>query len=74
VSTVAQTLISKLGQCVDVNVTGNYRLGDIRHNFADLTHIKNKLGFNPQFNFESGIAAFANWVLCSSYSHNAALL
>jgi dTDP-L-rhamnose 4-epimerase len=63
VSTVAQTLISKLGQCVDVNVTGNYRLGDIRHNFADLTHIKNKLGFNPQFNFESGIAAFANWVI-----------
>jgi dTDP-L-rhamnose 4-epimerase len=63
VSTVAKTLISKLGQSVDVNVTGNYRLGDIRHNFADLTHIKNKLGFNPQYNFESGIGAFANWVI-----------
>lgn len=62
VSTVAKTLINKLGQDVDVNVTGNYRLGDIRHNLADLTHIKNKLGFNPQYNFESGIAAFANWV------------
>jgi dTDP-L-rhamnose 4-epimerase len=63
VSNVAQTLISKLGISVDVNVTGNYRLGDIRHNFADLTHIKNKLGFNPQFNFESGIEAFAKWVI-----------
>jgi dTDP-L-rhamnose 4-epimerase len=63
VSTVAKTLISKLGINVDVNVTGNYRLGDIRHNFADLTHIKNKLGFNPKYNFERGIEAFANWVI-----------
>ncbi len=59
---VAQTLIAKLGIDVDLNITGNYRLGDIRHNFADLTHIKNKLGFEPKHNFDSGISAFTNWV------------
>lgn len=59
---VAQTLIAKLGIDVDVNITGNYRLGDIRHNFADLTHIKNKLGFEPKHNFDTGISAFTNWV------------
>lgn len=59
---VAQTLIAKLGIDVDLNITGNYRLGDIRHNFADLTHIKNKLGFEPKHNFDTGISAFTNWV------------
>jgi dTDP-L-rhamnose 4-epimerase len=59
---VAQTLVTKLGIDVDLNTTGNYRLGDIRHNFADLTHIKNKLGFEPKHNFDSGISAFTNWV------------
>lgn len=59
---VAQTLIAKLGIDVDLNITGNYRLGDIRHNFADLVHIKNKLGFEPKHNFDSGISAFTNWV------------
>lgn len=59
---VAQTLIAKLGIDVDLNITGNYRLGDIRHNFADLTHIKNMLGFEPKHNFDTGISAFTNWV------------
>lgn len=43
-------------------VSGNYRLGDIRHNFADLTKIKNDLGFEPKHSFESGIESFCNWV------------
>lgn len=60
---VAQTLIAKLGIDVDLNTTGNYRLGDIRHNFADLAHIKNKLGFEPKHNFDSGISAFTKWVI-----------
>ena len=45
-----------------VTISGNYRLGDIRHNYADLTKIKNKLGFEPQFSFEQGLKQFTNWV------------
>ncbi len=62
VMTVAVTLLKKYQKDVPVNVSGNYRLGDIRHNYADLTKIRKKLGFNPAVNFEQGITQFTNWV------------
>jgi len=43
-------------------VTGNYRLGDIRHNFADITKIKKELGFEPKYNFTEGLKEFCGWV------------
>lgn len=62
VLTVANTLIDKYGIKVDVTVSGNYRLGDIRHNFADITLARKLLGFEPKWSFEKGIAEFAKWV------------
>jgi len=61
VLTVANKLKELYNSNVDIKVTGNYRLGDIRHNYADLTRIK-QLGFAPQVSFEEGIALFAGWV------------
>jgi dTDP-L-rhamnose 4-epimerase len=43
-------------------VSGNYRLGDIRHNYADITLARQILGFTPQWSFDKGIEAFAKWV------------
>ena len=60
---VAQTLIKNYSITVDLNITGNYRLGDIRHNFADITKIKSMLGFMPKVSFETGIDKFTKWVL-----------
>ena len=40
VLTVAQTLSKHYGIDVPLKVTGNYRLGDIRHNYADITLAK----------------------------------
>lgn len=48
---------------VPVTITGRFRLGDIRHNYADLTKIKTRLGFEPQFTFKEGIKKFSAWVL-----------
>ncbi|MGN6349444.1 MAG: NAD-dependent epimerase/dehydratase family protein, partial [Candidatus Nitrosocosmicus sp.] len=62
VLTVANTLITKYGSNVPITVTGNYRLGDIRHNYADLTKIKNDLHFTPTYDFETGIEMFVQWV------------
>ncbi|MCI1902745.1 MAG: SDR family NAD(P)-dependent oxidoreductase [Enterococcaceae bacterium] len=62
VLTVANTLIEKYGIKVPVVVSGNYRLGDIRHNFADISNIQNKLGFQPKVDFKEGISRFADWV------------
>lgn len=63
VLTVANTLISSYGIDVPVSVTGNFRLGDIRHNFADLSKINSKLGFSPTVDFKEGIKQFTDWVL-----------
>ena len=62
VITVAQTLLKKYGKEVPLHITGNYRLGDIRHNYADIAKIKNRLGFVPKIDFEQGITRFTAWV------------
>jgi len=62
VTTVAKSLIECYGTHVPVTITGNYRLGDIRHNFADINKIAEKLNFKPQIPFEIGIKKFAEWV------------
>lgn len=63
VITVANELIKNYGSETKINITGNYRLGDIRHNFADLTKIQTLLGFIPKYNFVTGIQKFTDWVL-----------
>lgn len=59
---VAETLKKAYKSDVDITISGNYRLGDIRHNFASNDKITNLLGFKPQFSFEEGIANFVKWV------------
>ncbi|MDA6068806.1 NAD-dependent epimerase/dehydratase family protein [Flavobacterium sp. AC] len=60
---VANSLILAYDINVPVTVTGRFRLGDIRHNYADLTKIKSLLGFEPKVYFKEGIEKFSNWVL-----------
>lgn len=62
VISVAKGLISNYGIEVPVTISGNYRLGDIRHNFADLSKIKSLLGFEPKVSFEQGLKNFTEWV------------
>ena len=62
VITVADELIKNYDAETKVTISGNYRLGDIRHNYADLTKIKAILGFSPKFDFKKGIGKFAEWV------------
>ena len=62
VITVANKLIENYNSTTNVVISGNSRLGDIRHNYADLTKINALLGFVPQYNFEEGIKKFTQWV------------
>jgi dTDP-L-rhamnose 4-epimerase len=62
VITVANTLISSFNKPVPVVVSGNYRIGDIRHNFADLSKINSVLGYSPRVTFADGIKVFTDWV------------
>ena len=60
---VANSLIKAYNIDVPVTVTGRFRIGDIRHNYADLTRIKERLGFEPKVYFNEGIRKFSLWVL-----------
>lgn len=62
VLSVANTLCEKYGIKVPITVSRNYRLGDIRHNFADISLARNILGFDPKWSFADGIAQFCKWV------------
>ena len=63
VLSVANLLVDAYGKSVSVEVTGDFRLGDIRHNFANLEKAKRLLNFQPKVSFEKGIQEFTNWVL-----------
>jgi dTDP-L-rhamnose 4-epimerase len=62
VLTVAQELIKKFGTNSSLIVNGSYRVGDIRHNYADISKIKKILEFVPKYDFETGISKFVEWV------------
>lgn len=62
INIVVKELMANYGIEVPVKISGNYRLGDIRHNFADLTKISAKLGFEPRTMFTEGIKQFCDWV------------
>jgi dTDP-L-rhamnose 4-epimerase len=44
-----------------VENTGEYRVGDIRHNYADLQKAKDVLGYIPKWKFEDGLRSFLEW-------------
>ena len=62
VKDVAESLKDFYNSDINISISGKYRLGDIRHNYADLTKVKNLLGFSPKFDFKKGISEFVNWV------------
>jgi dTDP-L-rhamnose 4-epimerase len=62
VNTVVKILLENYNNLVKAEISGNYRLGDIRHNFADIRQAKEILGFEPAFNFCQGIEKFTTWV------------
>lgn len=62
VSAVADLLVKLYGAKVPLLVTGNYRFGDIRHNYADIAKIEKLLSFKPNYDFKTGLKRFTDWV------------
>jgi dTDP-L-rhamnose 4-epimerase len=60
---IAQKLASAFNTNTEIATTRQYRLGDIRHCYADLRLIKDTLGFSPAVILEEGLSQFATWVL-----------
>ena len=62
VTDVAASLVKNYGIQVPIQVTGSYRLGDIRHNYADMSKIEQLLGFKATVPFAKGLKQFTDWV------------
>jgi dTDP-L-rhamnose 4-epimerase len=60
---VASMLSEALGRATNIRVTGEYRVGDIRHNVADITRLREVLRYEPQISLEQGLRRFCGWVL-----------
>jgi dTDP-L-rhamnose 4-epimerase len=61
VSEVVKEITNYFNSSSTVKITGEFREGDIRHNVADLTKIKELLDFSPQWKFADGIKQFLDW-------------
>jgi dTDP-L-rhamnose 4-epimerase len=59
---IAAALRRALGSSVEPEVTGQHRLGDVRHCFADLGLAQRVLGYEPQVGLEEGLAELCGWL------------
>ncbi len=60
---VAEEIVSYLKSDSEIQISGAFREGDIRHNFADLKQIKEITGFEPKWPFKEGLHSFIDWAL-----------
>ena len=60
---VANEIVSYLKSDSKIKISGTFREGDIRHNFADLTLIHETIGFQPKWRFKEGLHSFIDWAL-----------
>lgn len=58
---VAEQINAYFGGRSEIQITGEFREGDIRHGFADLTTVKKILSFEPRWTFGLGLERFLRW-------------
>ncbi len=59
---LARKIALALGSDITPEVTGQYRAGDIRHCFADVSRAREVLGFEAAVSLEAGLPELADWV------------
>jgi len=61
VSDVARCISTHFRSQAPITVSGTYRLGDIRHNVADISLAASLLGYEPKWHFDAGVKSFLEW-------------
>lgn len=60
---IAAALGRTLGRTdIEPEITGKYRVGDIRHCFADISQARECLGYEPRVTLEEGLKELAGWL------------
>jgi dTDP-L-rhamnose 4-epimerase len=59
---IARGLARVLGKEIEPEITGQHRVGDIRHCFADISLARSTLGFEPVQRLEDGMREIVEWL------------
>jgi dTDP-L-rhamnose 4-epimerase len=60
---IAQRIARVVGkEYLEPEISGKYRVGDIRHCFADITRARTVLGYEPSVDLEDGLEELAGWL------------
>ncbi|MDR6888045.1 MULTISPECIES: NAD-dependent epimerase/dehydratase family protein [Variovorax] len=60
---IAQRVAEAVGkENLAPEITGKYRVGDIRHCYADISKARRVLGYSPRVSLEDGLAELAAWL------------
>ena len=62
INDMGEVLIENLAPDLELSILGQFREGDIRHCYADISKIQSRLGFEPKVAFEDGISELVSWV------------
>jgi dTDP-L-rhamnose 4-epimerase len=63
VNEIARRLASTLGkEHLPPDVTAKYRVGDVRHCFADISRAGELIGYRPEVRLEDGLEELAGWL------------
>lgn len=60
---IATILKKHYGSTSEIRVTGDFRIGDIAHNKADISKAQEILDFKPTISLDEGLSAFCKWVV-----------
>jgi dTDP-L-rhamnose 4-epimerase len=60
---IAQRIAAVIGkEYLEPEITGKYRVGDIRHCFADISRARSMLGYEPGVDLDTGLIELAGWL------------
>jgi dTDP-L-rhamnose 4-epimerase len=60
---LAQRIATVMGkEHIEPQITGKYRVGDVRHCFADISLARRVLGYEPRVSLEDGLTELVTWL------------
>jgi len=59
---IARFAASALNVDIEPEISGKYRVGDVRHCFPDISRIREMLGFTPSISLRQGLQDLATWL------------
>lgn len=61
IKSIAETVARLYGNDIAPDVCEKFRKGDVRHCYADITKIKETIGFKPKVSFDEGMKELIDW-------------